>query len=542
MPVTLFSGSASADPTLYLKPTFYDGGHKNIAFFAPFGGSSHSIWVLDICNELGRRGHNVSYITSDEQTRFGKHYTNVKTVSVGPMNFHPSDIGDSSQLREESPTVFLKRAFDIFHSNFERDYTFTRNYFIDYEIDTAICDHFADSCVEAATSLNIPYIITSSMEITKDSDTPYTHNNIMRLVEPTTEFESLYTRFYQEFILPVETIKTLYPFLKKLNERKAALGIDAKMMDQSTKWQDALKLVNNIHGFNAPRPMGPLVEQVGPIMPKHYNPLTESLKAYLDAHERIAYVAFGQMATPCKADIKLILTCLLESIERGFLDGFIWATVHARDLFPETITTSSGNVYHVESMSNGTDSNARLVSWAPQTAILMHPSTHLFVSHGGLGSWYESMYAGKRMIMFPFFGDQPSNSIIVEQSGLGAILKYDDSYEKALDVFKRVALDEDGEISGNVKRTQALVQIRSERSVIRGADAVEEVAYTHKNGILPHRTSANRRMSFIKANNIDIYAILVVLLSVTIGSIAYIAAKLWSFLSYANTQIKVKTN
>ena len=64
MPVTLFSGSANADPALYLKPTYYDGGHKNIAFFAAFGGSSHSIWVLDICNELGRRGHNVTYITS----------------------------------------------------------------------------------------------------------------------------------------------------------------------------------------------------------------------------------------------------------------------------------------------------------------------------------------------------------------------------------------------------------------------------------------------------------------------------------------------
>ncbi|KAI8331114.1 hypothetical protein BD560DRAFT_494174 [Blakeslea trispora] len=542
LPVVLLSGSVSANSLLSLEPTYFENDYKNIAFFSAFGGSSHSLWVLNICDELGQRGHNVSYLTSDEQVKFGKPYSKVKTVSVGSQNYKPTVVGDSTEIRSSTPIQFIKKAFNVLYVNFERDFEFAKNYFIAHEIDVVICDHFAEVCVDAANAVKIPYIITATMEITKDSQTPYTHNDIMHLIQPTTEFESLWTRFHEKFIVPLEFMYHLLSPLKQLNDRKIALGIDAKIMDPSTKWQNALKMVNNIQGFSPARPMGPLVELVGTILPKHYTPLTESLQTYLDAHKRIAYIAFGQMATPCEADVHLILTSLLESIERGYLDGFVWATVNSNSNFPDTITTASGNVYLVESMRNQTDPHARLVSWAPQTSILMHPSTHLFVSHGGLGSWYESMYAGKRMIMFPFFGDQTSNSHLVEQSGLGLILRYDSSPEQALDVFKRVALDEDGEIAGNVKRTQSLVQIKSRHSVLHGADTVEEVAYTHKDGILPHRMSADRRMSFIKANNIDIYAILVVLISTTTGFIIYSMAKIWFYLSSITTKSKIKIN
>lgn len=47
-----------------LEPTFQQKhASKNIAFFAPFGGSSHMNWVLNIGNELGMRGHNFTFLT-----------------------------------------------------------------------------------------------------------------------------------------------------------------------------------------------------------------------------------------------------------------------------------------------------------------------------------------------------------------------------------------------------------------------------------------------------------------------------------------------
>ncbi|KAI8365753.1 hypothetical protein BD560DRAFT_401581 [Blakeslea trispora] len=394
------------------------------------------------------------------------------------------------------------------------DYEFAKDYFILKEIDVAICDHFGEACVNAATTLNIPYIITSSMDFTKDSSTPYTHTDVTNLAEPTTEFQSLATRFYNEFIVPIKFVRIMFPALKKLNDRKRAIGIETEMIDPSVKWQNALKLVNNVHGLSAPRPVGPLFELVRPILPKDYPELTEYIKTLLDQHEHVAYVAFGQYSTPNKHDVNLILTSLLESI----IDGFIWAAVSYNSLFPETVITSSGTTYFTEAIRNQTDLHARIFSWAPQVAILTHPSLHLFVSHGGLGSCYESIHAGKRMIMYPFFGDQPVNSHTIEQNGLGAILKHDGTVEEAVSTIKCVALDQDGEIVENLKRFQSLIQIRSQHSIIRGADAVEEVVYTHKNGILPHRISADRRMSFIKSHNLDIYGILVLIFSVFFGT------------------------
>ncbi|EKM54549.1 glycosyltransferase family 1 protein [Phanerochaete carnosa HHB-10118-sp] len=52
-----------------------------------------------------------------------------------------------------------------------------------------------------------------------------------------------------------------------------------------------------------------------------------------------------------------------------------------------------------------------ITSWAPQQAILEHPVTGWFVTHGGFNSITESIHAGIPMICWPFGGDQPLNAI-----------------------------------------------------------------------------------------------------------------------------------
>lgn len=335
----------------------------------------------------------------------------------------------------------------------------------------------------------------------------------------TTEHQGFVQRFTNAFILPFDALYNFMPFIKDMSARRKALGIKTKMESPSDTWKNSMKLVNNLFGFTPARPVGPMAEYVGPIIPKQYAPLTEDLEVFLNAHERVAYVAFGQTAVPSDENIKLILTGLLESLEAGSLDGFLWATVHSAGFFPDTITTSSGTTYDVQDMFNHKHPHARMIKWAPQTAVLLHPSTSLFVSHGGLGSWYESMFAKTPMLMFPFFGDQPGNALTIERSGLGGILKKDATIKEVVELFKKVTEDEGGLIKDNVRRMSALTQIHSEHGILRGADIVEEVAYTHKNGILPHRQSADRRMSYIKSHNLDLYAALFSILAATFASI-----------------------
>lgn len=360
---------------------------------------------------------------------------------------------------------------------------------------------------------------------------------------PTTENESVATSFSNKFVLPLRGIYHLLPTMRDLVAQKKLLGINAKLEDPYNKWQHSLKLVNNLYGFTAPRPMSPMVEMVGPIIPKKYKPLTLGLQDFLDTHTKVAYIAFGQSSVPSTNNIRLLLTAVMNGIERGALDGFLWATVGATmDRFPREIKTLSGKTYLMQDIFNQMYPHMRMEKWTPQTAVLLHPSTTLFVSHGGLGSWYESMYAGKRMIMYPFYGDQPLNANAIEINGLGAIMRPYFNPEQAADLVCTVANSE--EIRSNVQRYQSLVHIHSDHGILRGANLVEEVLYTNKNGRLPHRETADKRMSYIKAHNIDIWCLLgvIVLLSTTAISVFCIGA--WKLIRNRGLvdQKKIKRN
>ncbi|KAI9359424.1 hypothetical protein BD770DRAFT_363034 [Pilaira anomala] len=516
-----------------LLPTFRENNYKHIAFSGSVGGSSHHGWVLSILDTLGQRGHNVSYLTTSKEIRFSSPYPQIKTVDLGEsVEASASEV----MVKASSGTPMadmIPLMIEMLHVNYERDFTTLREYFQESKVDLALCDHFTGSCVDAARHLKIPFIVTSTLDLSSESAAPFINNDMATMDDQTTEHQALYTRLYNKFVSPLIALYQVYPVMTKINERKRALGIDAKFESHNEAWKDSIKLVNIMPGYTPARKIGSMAEHVGPIIPKTYNPLTDELEHYLDAHKSVAYIGFGQNAVPTTDDVKFILTSLMETFERGSIDGFIWSTLNSGSLFPDTVTTSSGATYDVQGMLNHTNPHTRMMSWTPQVAILSHPSTSVFISHGGLGSWYESMYAGKPMMMFPFFGDQPGNSLIIERDGLGYILKRDTPTEEVAELFRKVT-DPTGEIKQNVKRIQALTQIHSEHSVIRGADIVEEVVYTQKEGLLPHRVPVSERMSFIKSNNLDLYAVLVIVLGSALCSVFFIGFKAYHFFSKIN--------
>jgi len=61
--------------------------------------------------------------------------------------------------------------------------------------------------------------------------------------------------------------------------------------------------------------------------------------------------------------------------------------------------------------------NVRMVPFVPLSLLL--GTAELFLSHGGFGSVQLAMIAGTPMVNLPMFGDQPANSLRVEELGLG---------------------------------------------------------------------------------------------------------------------------
>ncbi|ORE05832.1 UDP-Glycosyltransferase/glycogen phosphorylase, partial [Rhizopus microsporus var. microsporus] len=233
---------------------------------------------------------------------------------------------------------------------------------------------------------------------------------------------------------------------------------------------------------------------------------------FLDHHRKVVYVAFGQWAVPKPSDIKLILTALLENMETKHIDGIIWSTRGIRDLFPDMITTRSNTIYDINSFFTNPagNSNIAFVDWAPQVAILHHPSTCLFITHGGVGSLYESMHAAVPVAVFPFFCDQPATAVSVEDCGIGRWFKRTLRQDQATELVKDIVDDPTGKYKQNVGRFKALVQIRNARGKQRGADLVEEVMFTHVDGKIEQRRDVRRDLSFFKANNLDLYSFVLV--------------------------------
>ncbi|KAI8380716.1 hypothetical protein BD560DRAFT_386907 [Blakeslea trispora] len=535
----LFSAS-NADE---LETTYYQNlGFKNVIFYACIGGASHYNWVLSILDELGSRGHNVSFLTSESVVKFAKPFQHVDAVALVPdIKYDAKVVGNSAAVRKDNRSKFFATVLKFVYSNYEEAYLALQKHFIENKVDLALCDHFADACIDAAVSVGIPFSITAVMPMTKDGMAPYINDIMATTNRGTSEHQTLMERFNLKYIQPLMFFRHAAPFLNDLIKRKRALGIDARMEDPSYTWRDALKLCNNAFGFIPARPLGPLTELVGPIIPKQHKPLSEPIKQYLDQHKRVAYVAFGQTATPSTEDATMILSALLESLDRNYIDGILWATVNDAEIFPPSINTSSGTVYNTELMLNAQDPHVRMVSWAPQMAVLLHPSVGLFVSHGGMGSFHESVYAGKRMLMFPFFGDQPRNAELIEENKLGVVFRERLSSVEMAEAIHRLLEDKDGQVEDSMKRAQAHTQIASKNSVARAADLVEEVLYTLKDGLIEHRITADRRMSFIKANNIDLYALLALVLACVLSIFGFATFKLFIFGKSYFQKTKVKT-
>ncbi|KAG0168304.1 hypothetical protein DFQ30_004951 [Apophysomyces sp. BC1015] len=504
---------------------------KKIVFAAVTGGSSHVNWVLSILDELAERGH------QDDHIKFGAAYPRINVRPIGPQL-----VGRDStvaKLQSKSRPEVLEAMMDIMIPAYKQSFIAKRNIFQELKPDVVICDHMNLPCIDIASAYNIAFIVTQAAAISKDSEAPYVNTQGFRRYEPTTLYESFVTRFNNAFIAPLRIGWHLRKHAIALSKERIEAGATNTDVQIDDGCVDSLKLVNNLFGIDPPRPMGPLVEMVGPIIPREHPPLTEDLRQFLETHHRIDYVAFGQHFSPTLEDTELILAVLLENIELGALDGFIWANPAPK--FPPYITTSSNKAYNVAELLEQTNNYGRVISWAPQYAVLRHPTTVMFVTHGGLGSLYEALFAGKRTMVFPIAFDQFSNAIMVEHNHLGRRFKREMSKSEATQALRNVALDSSGDIQANVERYKALVQIHSKRGTERGADLVEEVAFTNKNGKLPHRYEASREMSFVKAHNLDLYFILALIITSPIVLLYRIIQKLlWKSDGYMNNKETLK--
>lgn len=79
-----------------------------------------------------------------------------------------------------------------------------------------------------------------------------------------------------------------------------------------------------------------------------------------------------------------------------------------------------------DSSSSSSQGRIFVTSWVKQTAVLAHPATEVFVTHGGLGSVHECLALGQAVPLVVPFSNGADHVIIGQQlvnRGLGIMLK-----------------------------------------------------------------------------------------------------------------------
>lgn len=155
----------------------------------------------------------------------------------------------------------------------------------------------------------------------------------------------------------------------------------------------------------------------------------------------------------------------------------------------------------------------------------------LFLTHAGPSSANEGLYHGVPMLAMPIGGDQIQEAMRLVAAGVATSLKKNAfSAEELSRAVEKLLTDCDGEFSRNVLRMQRIAHVTARRKHL-AADLIEEFLYDWglrfeldpddqpgrelpgSNGgrgkeLSPmHLQTADARMSWLKANNIDLWLI-----------------------------------
>lgn len=150
-----------------IMPIIGDRPPKTIHISSTGGGISHIAWTLEIGKVLAQRGHNVSFITTDPNVKFGTPFLpNIKTISMGPhiSKVEFRDLFDVDKPLSAPVTAAYKTLIaDIY----KRDFHAYSEIFESSNTSLAICDQMALPCFDAAKKLNIPMILHMTMSLSE---------------------------------------------------------------------------------------------------------------------------------------------------------------------------------------------------------------------------------------------------------------------------------------------------------------------------------------------------------------------------------------
>ncbi|KAA8905056.1 putative UDP-glucoronosyl and UDP-glucosyl transferase family protein [Sphaerosporella brunnea] len=514
---------------------------RKILVIVTVGGSTNSAPILEICKILHSRGHSIEFATLAERENLVKPYPFVSAIHT---------VGRPITKAEEEE--FYLRACRWSFSNGQADMMKTKKFFDSFWTSTyhglkrvvaetrpdfIFADYQVDAARDVMAECNLPLATMWPQMPWRMLPQPWIPGEPgMQQRCLTSEHASMWDRLYDETYV-LRSARHFLGYLIWLRKMRRDAGVNYLL--PALKKPNHLLFVNSFFGLEVPKDLPPLVAPVGPVLADRDDipPLDADLAMFLGKHTRVLYVAFGTHVILPFATIQKIAEGISMAMRGHHIDAVVWAVrATARTHFDGAATLRVADINmdtevaitYTELLENK-HARWKFVDFAPQRAVLEHPATCLFLTHAGPSSANESIFHGVPMIAMGIYGDQLPNSMRLQEAGVAECVKKETVTAPELAAkITAVVEDVNGLYRRNVVRMQRVAAVASRRKEL-AADLIEEVMYDHElrfecspheveqdkegnQGTLGrgkelrhmHLQTADMRMSWMKARNLDL--------------------------------------
>ncbi|XP_046980835.1 UDP-glucosyltransferase 2-like [Schistocerca americana] len=472
----------------------------NILAVLPWEGRSHWIMHRELLVELARRGHNLTVMTPFHEP--GDPWEVIRThapfVEGGKFDF--VEYGSLSPFTQQTVvsgigTEVCRRLMD---NPGVRDLIDSRQ----RTYDLLIMEGFFHDCFLAFShKYRAPTVLTCTFGGGSSWDNhpmgnPYPLAYLPEAGLAYSSSMSLFQKTYNALFSLAINLHRVLVYFPVMDEMVREHFGDPSMPPLAELQSNAsLLLINNHFSFDYPRPLAPNTVQVAGMHIRPPKALPKDLQEFMDAAaEGVIYFSIG-------SNVKS--TDLSEEVRAVFLKTF------AR-LRQKVLWKLEG-----DSLPNQ-PANLRISSWFPQSDLLAHRNMRLFITHGGMMSVLEALYAGVPLLGVPIFGDQVMNVLRARDSGYGLLLHLRNITQESFDWAVNELLT-DPRYAENARKLSRLFHDRPEPPL---ETAVRSVEYVLRHGGARHTRPAALHLGWHHYLLLDVAAfVLLSALSAAAGAV-----------------------
>ncbi|XP_022837626.1 UDP-glucuronosyltransferase 2B19-like [Spodoptera litura] len=496
--------------TLTLSLTSNDAA-KILGFF-PLPSISHQVLFRHLTQELAKRGHEVTVITTDVAFPNGDGPANLTEIDVHDFSYEQwRNLYKLTSTGEKDLIGQIHGAYHMLVKIVEMQLKVDKvqKMLKEEKFDLLLLE----ACVRPALLLShvvkAPVIQVSSL-----GTIDYNVATIGSAWHPFLYPDSLSQRSYNLSIWEkIRELYTYYQLNRVMQEVEDAENVMAKKLFgpnvptiSELKNNVDLMLLNTYPLWDNNRPVPPSVVYMGGL---HQNPqkeLPKDLKEYLDSSKNgVVYISFGTNVQP-----SLLPQDRVQMMAKVFSQlpyDVLWKW--DKDELP------------------GRSKNIKISKWLPQSDLLRHPNIKVFITQGGLQSADEAITAGVPLIGVPMLGDQWYNVEKYVHHGIGLQL---DLLSMTEDDFKNAILTivNNDSFRQNIKKLRSVMHDQPQPPLERAVWWTEHVL---RHGGARHLRGPAANMSWADYLELElVFTVLAVLLGVTLV-LFYLMYSIWKYFS-----------